>query len=226
MTLEKALVVFSGGQDSTTCLYWAKQRFSEVSAVTFSYAQRHALEIESARKIAELAGIKHELINLGPLFAGDSPLTSKQFAVPQYADASVLPHGLETTFVPGRNILFLTLAANRAYVAGYKHLVIGVTQEDFGGYPDCRQEFIDAMQRALSLGLDCDITIHAPLQHLNKKEIVELAGTLDGCMEGLKYSTTCYNGVFPPCGSCHSCLLRERGFREAGIPDPLMRAPV
>ena len=182
------------------------------------------LEIESARKIAALAAVQHEVIDLGPLFAGTSPLTCTSVPVAQYSDSNSLPGGLEATFVPGRNILFLTIAANRAYVSGCKHLVIGVTQEDFGGYPDCRHEFIKAIEMAISLGLDYNIEIHAPLQHLHKKQIVQLATTLDGCLEALTHSTTCYNGVYPPCGKCHSCLLRQRGFMEAGVSDPLLGA--
>jgi 7-cyano-7-deazaguanine synthase len=224
MKTDKALVVFSGGQDSTTCLYWAKQHFNEVTAITFAYAQRHQLEIQSAQRIAKQAGIKHEVLQLGALFEGDSPLTCSEVAVPQYNNVGELTPGLESTFVPGRNILFLTLAANRAFVAGCKNIIIGVTQEDFGGYPDCRGQFIESMQTSLSLGLDFPITIHAPLQNLSKKEIVELSASFDGCMEALSYSTTCYNGVYPPCGHCHSCLLRIRGFAEAGIVDPLLGA--
>ena len=218
---DSALVIFSGGQDSTTCLYWAKQRFKQVSAVTFCYGQRHRREIESARVIAGMAGIAHEVVDIGAVFAGSSPLTCDR-PLAQYHDADSLPQGLEDTFVPGRNILFLTVAANRAYVSGCNHVVIGVTQEDFGGYPDCRDHFIEAMQTALSLGLDRPLQIHAPLQHLRKKEIVELAAKLDGCMEALAHSTTCYAGSLPPCGTCHSCLLRSRGFAEAGIADPLV----
>lgn len=218
----RALVVLSGGQDSTTCLYWAKQRFDQVSAVCFSYSQRHAIEIESARKIASIAGVEVEVIDLGPVFAGLSPLTNKARAVGRYVSAEVLPGGLEDTFVPARNILFLTVAANRAYVLGADAIVIGVSQEDYGGYPDCRTSFIEAMQSALNLGLDRKLEILAPLVQLDKRATVELAAGLGGALEALAYSHTCYAGEFPACGHCHACLLRQRGFDAAGVTDPLV----
>lgn len=212
----------SGGQDSTTCLFWAKQEYAGVSAVTFAYNQRHKIEIDSARTIAAMVGVEHEVIDLGPIFAGLSPLTNSSRKVEQYASAQTLPGGLEDTFVPGRNILFLSVAANRAYVLGCDDLVIGVSQEDFGGYPDCREDFIKGMETALAAGLDRPIKIRAPLMSLTKKQTVELAVSLPGCLEALAHSTTCYNGTSPPCGKCHSCLLREAGFDQAGVKDPLI----
>ena len=220
--MSKALVVFSGGQDSTTCLYWAKQRFEQVFALTFDYGQRHRLELESARRIAEMAGVNQEVIELGKIFAGLSPLTDSSRAVETYASVEQLPEGIASTFVPGRNILFLTVAANRAYVLGCNRIVLGVAQQDYGGYPDCRLDFIEQMQGALASGLEFDLKIETPLMHLSKKETVDLAASLPGCLEALSYSTTCYNGVYPPCGSCNSCLLRARGFQQAGLVDPLL----
>lgn len=221
--MSKALVILSGGQDSTTCLYWAMQRHNEVFALTFNYNQRHIAEIESARKIAASTQVPHEIIDMGTIFAGLSPLTNPDLAVDSYASAQDLPGGLEKTFVPGRNILFLCVAANRAYVLGCDHLVIGVSEEDFGGYPDCRADFIAKMQDALTSGLDKPLTIETPLIKLTKRQTVELALTLPGCLEALSYSTTCYNGSVPPCGHCHSCLLRQKGFQQAGIEDPLLK---
>jgi 7-cyano-7-deazaguanine synthase len=220
--MRKALVILSGGQDSTTCLFWAKREYDEVHALTFAYNQRHAIEIESARKIATIAGARHEIMQLGAIFAGLSPLTNPSETVAQYNSAAALPGGLEATFVPGRNILFLAIAANRAYVLDCDDLIIGVSQEDFGGYPDCRQEFIRQMESALKSGLDRQITIRTPLMHLSKKETVQLAQSLPVCLEALAHSTTCYNGTQPPCALCHACLLRARGFAEAGVPDPLV----
>jgi 7-cyano-7-deazaguanine synthase len=220
--MAKALIILSGGQDSTTCLYWAKERFDELLALTFDYGQRHRYEIECAKAIALRAGVTHEVLNLGPLFAGLSPLTNDTQAVDTYSSPTALPGGLEKTFVPGRNILFLAVAANRAYVEGCEALVIGVAQEDFGGYPDCREEFILKMQVALESGLERPLNILTPLMHLTKRETVEMALGLPGCMDALGHSLTCYNGCVPPCGACHSCLLRARGFQEAGIDDPLL----
>ncbi|MBP6744899.1 7-cyano-7-deazaguanine synthase QueC [bacterium] len=220
--MSKALVVFSGGQDSTTCLYWAKQRFDSVRALTFDYGQRHGLELVSARTIAQMAGVEQEVIELGKIFAGLSPLTDLSKPVEAYDGVESLPQGIASTFVPGRNILFLSVAANRAYVLGCDTVVIGVAEQDFGGYPDCRLDFIEKMQAALASGLDAPLTIAAPLMNLTKKDTVVLAQSLPGCLEALAYSTTCYNGVCPPCGHCNSCLLRAKGFEQAGISDPLL----
>jgi len=220
--MSNALVVFSGGQDSTTCVYWAKQRFKTVYAVTFDYRQRHALELESAKKIAQMAGIEHEIIDLGPIFAGASPLTDHSLKVETFEDAESIPEGLANTFVPGRNILFFSVAANRAYVNDCNSLVVGVSQEDFGGYPDCRHDFIAKMTAALASGLDRPFKIEAPLMNRTKGEAVELAAILPGCLDALAYSTTCYNGTFPPCLECNSCLLRQKGFAEANVKDPLL----
>lgn len=219
---KKALVVFSGGQDSTTCLFWAREHYGSACAVTFDYGQRHRREIESARRIASEFGFAHEIIDLGALFAGLSPLTDHSRAVDKYEPGQPLPGGLASTFVPGRNILFATIAANRAYVLDCDAIVLGVAQQDFGGYPDCRQDFIDKMEAALASGLDRHIKIETPLMHLSKKQTVELAVTLPNCMQALAYSTTCYEGHFPPCGTCHSCILRQKGFAEAGVNDPLL----
>lgn len=219
--MTRALVILSGGQDSTTCLYWAKSRYERVSTLSFDYGQRHRVELESARAIAKLAGVPHETIDMGPIFAGLSPLTNTAESVERYTSAEELPGGLEKTFVPGRNILFLTVAANRAYVLGCEALVIGVAQEDFGGYPDCREDFIRKMETALQAGLDHSLTIETPLMHMNKAATVALARSLPGCMEALAHSHTCYEGAVPPCGHCHACLLRLRGFAEAGVADPL-----
>lgn len=228
--MSKALVVLSGGQDSTTCLAWALTQFDEVHAITFRYGQKHAVELESAKKVAEMLGVaSHEIVDVGPILKGTSPLVNPEYQVESYAGADVLPGGLEKTFVPGRNMLFLVLAGNRAYNLGCTNLVTGVCEEDFGGYPDCRQVFINSMENALVDGLAIDnddpmaqMTIHTPLMHLTKKETVERALALPGCMEALAYSHTCYNGQVPPCGTCHACLLRSKGFAEAGVVDPLL----
>ncbi len=222
-----ALVVLSGGQDSTTCLFWAIAQGFDVRAVTFNYGQRHAREIESARKIAELAGVSlHEIVELGPILKGTSPLVSGN-ELEQYADHKSLPGGLEKTFVPMRNQLFLTIAANRAYVQGCADLVTGVCQEDFGGYPDCRQDFIDLIQAACNEGTFCEgpqgtLEIHTPLMNLTKAESVKLALELPGCYRALAFSHTSYDGAYPPVGHDHATLLRAKGFEEAGVPDPLV----
>lgn len=220
----RALVVLSGGQDSTTCLYWALENFDEVHAITFSYGQRHIIEIYSAEQIAGIAGVPRDLIDLGPAFANLSSLTGDQQAVPLGSEecSNTSETQLPNTFVPGRNIVFLSLAASRAYVKKCNTIVIGVSQEDFAGYPDCRESFIESMERAISNGLDTPIKIAAPLMHLNKKETVELAVKLPGCLDALALSTTCYQGHRPPCGECNACILRAKGFKQAGVQDPLL----
>lgn len=228
--MKKALVILSGGQDSTTCLFWAIAQGWDVYAVTFDYGQKHAIEIQSAIKIAQLAGIadKHEIISLGPILAGTSPLTNPEMELEQYRGHSALPGGLEKTFVPMRNQLFITLAANRAYVLGAQILVTGVCQEDSGGYPDCRRGFIDYLTKTINAGTFTGedgtlgpIRIETPLMNMTKAESVELAMELSGCYEALAYTHTAYDGRYPPTGSDHATLLREKGFAEADIPDPL-----
>lgn len=224
----KALVVLSGGQDSTTCLYWAIDQGFDVAAVTFNYGQRHAAELDAAACIAKMAGVlSHETVTLGPVLSGTSPLISSA-ALEQYADHRSLPGGLEKTFVPMRNQLFLTIAANRAYCIGANVLVTGVCQEDFGGYPDCRRDFIDALEHACNLGTftaDAGIgslLIMTPLMYMTKAQSVHLALTLPGCYAALAYSHTSYDGQYPPTGHDHATLLRAKGFEEANVPDPLV----
>lgn len=230
--MEKAIVVFSGGQDSTTCLHWALGKGLDVYPVTFYYGQKHAVEIDAAKKILDLAGLldRHEVINLGEsILKGTSPLVNKDEKLEQYADHHSLPGGLEKTFVPLRNQLFLTVAANRAYVHGARYLITGVCQEDFGGYPDCRRVFIDALQDACNYGSFTGekdtlppLNIVTPLMSLTKADTVRMAMSMDGCMKALAYSHTAYDGQYPPVGKDHATLLRAKGFEEAGIPDPLV----
>lgn len=225
----KALVVLSGGQDSTTCLFWACEQFAEVAAVTFNYGQAHLIELKAALKVAQMANvIDHEVVHVGPVLVGSSPLING--AEPeQYESWSKLPGGLEKTFVPARNALFLVLAANRAYALGCTHIVMGVAQEDFGGYPDCRQSFIDAMQLAMRQALSltpkepmAQLQIHTPLMDLDKAATVRLAQTLPGCFDALAYTHTAYDGQYPPTGKDHASLLRAKGFEQVGVPDPLV----
>jgi 7-cyano-7-deazaguanine synthase len=201
----------------------------EIHAVTFNYNQRHSAELEAAEIIASRAGVaSHEIIDLGPILKGTSPLVSDN-ELEQYADMNSLPGGLEKTFVPMRNQLFLTLAANRAYVLGCRTLITGVCQEDFGGYPDCRRVFIDAVQLACNEGTFTgrdgavgNLNIQTPLMDLTKAQSVDLAMRLPGCYEALAYSHTSYDGAYPPTGNDHATLLRAKGFVEAGVPDPLV----
>jgi 7-cyano-7-deazaguanine synthase len=215
-----AVVLLSGGQDSTTCLFWARQRFEELHSLCFDYGQRHSIELESAAAIARLAGsLSHQVLPIPSLKQlGGNSLTA-DLPIEDSAGAA----GLPSTFVPGRNLLFLTIAAGYAWQQGISDLVIGVCQTDYSGYPDCREDTIRALETALRLGLDFPaLTIHTPLMWLTKAETVKLARELPGCWEALAQSHTCYEGRVPPCGVCPACILRAKGFAEAGESDPLL----
>ena len=219
---EKALIVLSGGQDSTTCLYWAMDRFghSAVDTVTFDYGQRHHVELDCAARVAEFAGVPNTCLPIDTFAAlGGDALTDPDVEVASGTDETT---GLPNTFVPGRNLIFLAFAAAYAWQRGIRNLVTGVAQTDYSGYPDCREGTITALQHALRLGMESDVTIHTPLMHLTKKETVELARDL-GALPAMALTHTCYNGEQPPCGRCPACELRARGFAEAGVEDPLLR---
>ena len=221
--MERALVVLSGGQDSTTCLYWAIDRFGAdaVDSVTFDYGQRHRVELECAKAVADFAGIGNTCLPIDTFAAlGGDALTDSDIDINNGTDAQT---GLPNTFVPGRNLIFLTYAAAYAYQRKIDHLVTGVAQTDYSGYPDCREATISALQQSLRLGMESDVTIHTPLMHLSKKKTVLLARDL-GALPAMALTHTCYNGERPPCGSCAACELRAKGFAEAGIDDPLIVA--
>ena len=220
---DKALVVLSGGQDSTTCLYWAIHRFGAhaVETVTFDYGQRHRIELECASRVAELAGVANTRLPIDTFTAlGGDALTDPAIPVQERDEAR---SGLPNTFVPGRNLVFLTYAAALAWQRGIGHLVTGVAQTDYSGYPDCREETMQALQTAIRLGMESEIVIHTPLMHLSKKATVEMARDL-GALPAMAHTHTCYNGRRPPCGQCPACELRAKGFAEAGIEDPLVAA--
>ena len=223
-----ALVVLSGGQDSTTCLYWAKQEFSEVRAVTFEYGQRHCREVSSAITIANMAGVKsHDVLYIPPdLLRSSSPLTSNA-PLEQYKDAEqmdkVIGRRVELTFVPMRNTLFLTIAMNRALSYGITDLVAGMCGEDNANYPDCTAVFTTRLAMVFSSSLgDVNVNIHTPLMYKTKAQTVMFAASLPGCMDAIAYSHTSYDGKYPPTDMNHANVLRADGFAKAGIPDPLV----
>jgi len=217
----RAVVVLSGGQDSTTCLYWAIDRYGtdKVETLTFDYGQRHRIELECAARVAGFAGVPNAILPIDTFAAlGGDALTDTDVPVQAGVDDAT---GLPNTFVPGRNLVFLTFAAAFAYRRGAANLVTGVAQTDYSGYPDCREGTIMSLQQTLRLGMDFDVTIHTPLMHLSKKETVELARDL-GALPAMAHTHTCYNGKRPPCGTCPACELRAKGFAEAGVEDPLL----
>ncbi|MCW8932900.1 MAG: 7-cyano-7-deazaguanine synthase QueC [Gammaproteobacteria bacterium] len=224
--MSKALVVLSGGQDSTTCLYWAINEFGRenVSSLSFDYGQRHKIELDAAKKVSEIAAVAHEILPIDTFSAlGGNALTDDIEVEEETAETSdseeesILPN----TFVPGRNLVFLTFAAAYAYQRSIKHLVTGVAQTDYSGYPDCRENTLSSLEQTLRLGMEYDITIHTPLMNLNKSDTVALSEKL-GAMDAMAYTHTCYNGEQPPCGHCQACLLRAKGFSEANRADPLI----
>ena len=206
----RALVVLSGGQDSTTCLFWAKREFEEVVALSFNYGQKHALEVELAQTIAERAGVPHTTLDcdlIGRL--GRNSLTHTDMEIEKGVAEGGRP---PSTFVPGRNLFFLSIAAVYARERGISHLVTGVSQTDFSGYPDCRDAFIRSLNVTLNLALDAQMVIHTPLMWLDKCETWALADEL-GVLDLVRHDTlTCYNGVpGDGCGECPACILRRRG---------------
>lgn len=240
----KMLVVLSGGQDSTTCLFWAKNRLAEIEAhyaerglptgscelhaITFNYGQRHALEIEAACRIAALACVdSHEVVDVPGCLKSASPLVSGN-DLERYQNAEqmeqVIGNRVELTFVPMRNTLFLTIAANRAIALGCDKIVTGVCQEDNANYPDCREAYILAMEVAINESLGAKhVEILTPLMHFSKAETVKLALSLGPDSWGsLAYTHTSYDGKYPPTDMNHSNVLRAKGFEDAGHPDPLV----
>ncbi|EFU42641.1 possible aluminum resistance protein [Paenibacillus vortex V453] len=204
---KKAVVVFSGGQDSTTCLFWAMKQFDEVEAVTFNYGQRHALEIECANQIADELGVKWTLLDMSLL----GQLTQNALT---RDDVEIVHNDGEfpSTFVEGRNHLFLSFAAVFAKGVGARHIVTGVCETDFSGYPDCRDDFVKSLNVTLNLAMDHNFIIHTPLMWINKAETWEMADQL-GAFEFVRKKTlTCYNGVIGDgCGNCPACQLRKAG---------------
>ncbi|WP_219640349.1 7-cyano-7-deazaguanine synthase QueC [Cohnella sp. CFH 77786] len=210
MKSEKAVVVFSGGQDSTTCLYWALERFAGVGAITFDYGQRHRRELECAVRIAKELNVPHRVLDMSMLGQlAPNALTRSDIAI-EHKEGE-----LPSTFVDGRNLLFLSFAAVFAKQAGARHIVTGVCQTDFSGYPDCRDVFIKSLNVTLNLAMDYEFVIDTPLMWLSKAQTWQLADDL-GAYEYVRDNTlTCYEGIVAGgCGECPACRLREKGLRE------------
>lgn len=208
----KALVVFSGGQDSTTCLFWALKEFDQVETLCFDYGQRHHIELEAARSIAAAAGVPFTLLNLDLLKQiTHNSLTDSGMEVDENKPDNQPPN----TLVEGRNMLFLTFAAIFAKGKDIPNLVTGVGQADYSGYPDCRDAFIRSLNQTLNLSMDYPFTLHTPLMWKSKRDIWAMADEL-GVFELIRKQTvTCYNGIVGDgCGHCPSCKLRRKGLEE------------
>ena len=208
---EKAIVVFSGGQDSSTCLFWALKQFKEVEVVTFDYNQRHRLEIECAKNIADELGVRHHILDMSLLNQlAPNALTRNDIEVKEGQDGE-----LPSTFVPGRNLLFISFAGVLASQVGAKHIVTGVCETDFSGYPDCRDIFIKSLNVTLNLSMDKEFVIHTPLMWLDKAETWQLADELNALDFVREKTLTCYNGIIADgCGECPSCQLRKNGLEK------------
>lgn len=212
MNKEKAVVVFSGGQDSTTCLFWAMKKYKEVIAVSFDYNQKHALELECARDICKKYNVEHHILDLNLLNQlAPNSLTRTDIAV----DKDAPKVGTPNTFVDGRNLLFLTFVAVFAKQRGISDIVTGVSQSDFSGYPDCRDVFIKSLNVTLNLAMGYEFDIHTPLMWIDKAETWKMAHDL-GVLDVVKNETlTCYNGIIGNgCGDCPACKLRKNGYIE------------
>ncbi len=212
MYARKALVVLSGGQDSTTCLFWAKKHFQQVSALSFRYGQQHESEVQIAHDICAEANVPFFSLNV-PLIGtlGSNSLTDKSIPM----DAEKPADGLPNTFVPGRNLFFLSIAAVFARERGIFDIVTGVGQTDFSGYPDCRDTFIHSLNVTLNLAMDETFRIHTPLMWKDKAETWALADEL-GVFNLVRYRTlTCYRGIVGDgCGECPACKLRREGLEK------------
>jgi 7-cyano-7-deazaguanine synthase len=223
--MDKALVLFSGGQDSTTCLAWALQRFDHVETLGFDYGQRHRIELDVRAPV--LAGLR-KLADWNRKLGDDHVLDLavlgqiSQTSLTQNVAIEMQANGLPNTFVPGRNILFMSFAAALAYRRGIKHLVTGVCETDYSGYPDCRDDTMKAVQVALNLGMESRFVIHTPLMWIDKAKTWELAESLAGSplVELIREEThSCYQGDRTHhhewgfgCGTCPACELRAQGY--------------
>jgi 7-cyano-7-deazaguanine synthase len=220
------VVLLSGGLDSYTAAALAKRDGFSINALTIRYGQRHVRELESSRRVAaSLGATQHVVLDVDLSVFGGSSLTSGE---PVPKDRAILPAEIPSTYVPARNTVFLSLALAWAEVLDSRDIFIGVNALDYSGYPDCRPEYVAAFEAMARLATRAGVegvavTVHAPLQHLSKAEIVRLGGEL-----GLDYGLThsCYDPRPDgrPCGRCDSCVLRRAGFAEAGVPDPLLTA--
>ncbi len=218
----KAVVLLSGGLDSTVCMAVAKQAGYELFPISFNYHQRHCRELDSAKKVAEYYQVKKHLIietNLNDM--GGSALTDVNISVPE---GDIAQSEIPVTYVPARNLIFLSYALGYAEVVGADRIYIGVNALDYSGYPDCRPEFIELFQQLADYSTKAAvqdkrrIVMETPLLHLGKKDVVELGVKLNA---PLQFTTSCYKGGAAACGVCDSCLLRLKGFTEAGMKDPI-----
>jgi len=221
--MKKAVILLSGGLDSTTVLYWAKKRRYQIFPLAFDYGQRHGKkELRAARKIARLNELNLKIIQINLPWKGSS-LINRSCPLPQVSSEKDIGGSIPSTYVPGRNLIFLAFAFSYAESVNAPLVLIGANSVDFSGYPDCRPQFYRILNRLIPIGTragceDRRIQVITPLIYLSKSNIVRLGKKLN---VPFRFTWSCYAGKKKPCGKCDSCLLRSRGFTEAGIPDPI-----
>lgn len=219
-----AVVLLSGGLDSTTALYWAKSEYSSVIALSIRYGQRHVKELSAARAVARAAEVRLHEVSISLPWLQGSSLTNSSLRIPDTPLKKIGTGGVPSTYVPGRNTIFLSLAVSLADAVGASAIVIGANALDYSGYPDCRPPFIDAFGKVAREGTKRGsegkpLRILAPLLRLDKKGVVQLAARVGA---PLRLTWSCYAGGARQCGRCDSCKLRAKGFREARLPDPAL----
>jgi 7-cyano-7-deazaguanine synthase len=223
--MNQCVVLFSGGIDSTTVLYWALAKGRDVQALTFDYGQRHNVEVRLARRTSRKAAVPQTILKIDLHQVGGSALTDKAIKLPRYKKLAEMKPGPPATYVPFRNGILLALAAAWAEARGILEIVCGFNIIDSPDYPDTRRSFVRAMEKAVNAGTKAafggeKIKITAPFVQMKKSEIIRLGLSLGA---DYSHSVSCYAGGEIPCGACSSCLLRERAFAEAGVPDPLIQ---
>jgi len=222
--MKECLVLYSGGIDSTTALYWARAKYDRVTALSFDYGQRHRVELAVSRRLTRRLRMPHQVLRLNLRQIGGSSLTDQNIPLQDFKSASTIGPGIPATYVPFRNGIFLALAAAWAEVKGIQDLVCGFNTIDSPDYPDTSASFVRVMEKAINQGSSAvskrrKMRILAPFIRMKKSEIIKKGLSLGA---DYSYSITCYRGDEVPCGKCSSCLLRERAWREAGVQDHLL----
>jgi len=225
MKKKKAVVLFSGGLDSTTCLAWALSKGYDCRALSFNYGQRHDRENGAARKIARLLKTPLYGIKLDFPWLKSSSLVDEKKKLPDLAYPEIVSGNVPSTYVPGRNLVFVSIGVSFADSMGAEAVILGPNAVDYSGYPDCRPAFYEALEKAVNLGTQTPsagkkIRLLTPIMKMSKSRIIRLALKLGAPLE---HTWSCYAGGDKPCGKCDSCKLRAKGFEEAGVPDPALR---